>query len=316
MKAIATFLLYLSLGSASWVQDDTCRRTYEDETLHRFAPDPSVQKVIHSCSTEEMRNISGSPPQSQRWSKMNSSESKETWSLIYHRMAQRKLTLIGDSVMFQILIALLLYLENIGITCDYKYGGAYLCPNGFQISRPHFTPKFNDEFLPTIYSDVYEADISILNTGHHYGTIPCSSKNLICSDLQHFFGQISANLTSAIVGKKVVWLDSLLSHFPAPQGSYQQYRSSKPRKTKCAPLKEPLSYSNLVAYEPSQLIHRKYPYIPVIKTCDLLYDRFDMHQGLLTHRDTKRLDCVHFCLQPCFWEAILMRVGKVLVKIV
>ena len=119
---------------------------------------------------------------------------------------------------------------------------------------------------------------------------------------------------------KVAWLDTFQPHFNAVNGSYVLWKESiKNHSTSsffsCAPLTGKMSY-DISTYDASRLVQHEFPNIPVIVTYDILYDRFDVHQGPLTHYDPYRLDCVHLCLQPCFWDAILFRMGKVVADLI
>jgi hypothetical protein len=311
-------LLCLVTGETKWVEDSSCRKSYSEEQLNRYVPEIAVRNVVHSCVGETIQNKSLSPPLSLKWSQMKPYKSRKAWHSIYEKMANKKLFLVGDSVMFQVLIGMMLYLESIGIICQHLSEGTFLCPNGLEISRPSFTAKLSDEFLPSVYQSIANSDIAIINTGLHYGIVTCVNlTSLVCSDIRHVFDTLSLNYTNATVAKKVAWLDTLIPHFPASQGSYQEWKAFASHQIECGPIQEPLSYTSLVAYESSQMIKHKYPYVPVIELYDIVYDRYDMHQGLLTHNgDVNRLDCVHFCMQPCFWAAISMRVGKTLLMMV
>jgi hypothetical protein len=303
----------------NWILDNSCQQKGKSlSELRHLVPNEKVWQITHSCDKEEMDQYSLQPPQNLRWS-MNPRGAKLLWDSISNRMKDKKLVLIGDSVMFQTLVGLVVYLSSIGIDCT-PLGdpvSGYKCGSGMEIHRPFFSAKLNDEFLPLILPGILSADIAIVNAGLHYGMMKCDGPDNsgVCDDVRAFFKMISQNITNQQTKVKLAWMDSYRPHFPAPNGAYISWKNassgSMNKYLSCARIPEPMSY-DFVLYQPSHLVAREFPNIPIIKTYDMTYDRYDMHLGILTHHDPEKLDCVHLCYQVCFWEAIAFRMGKVI----
>lgn len=320
--AIATTPVASRPLSKSWIVDESCQKSKSPSELHHLVPNERVWHITHSCDKEEMDQYSLNPPKALRW-QMNHKKAKALWHSIATRMKGKKLVMIGDSVMFQTLVGLVIYLDSIGITCA-PVGepvSGYKCESGMEIHRPFFSAKLNAEFLPLILPGILSADIAIINIGLHYGMMSCDgpTNSGVCDDVRAFFKMISEKASNQETKVKLAWMDSFRPHFPSLNGEYISWKNSSsdenPKKyPSCAPIPEPMSY-DFILYKPSHLVAKEFPNVPIITTYDMTYDRYDMHLGILTHHDPKKLDCVHLCYQVCYWEAIAARIGKVVHQI-
>jgi len=158
------------------------------------------------------------------------------------------------------------------------------------------------------------ANYTIFNAGLHYS--PAGGLDY-AKELERAMSAIDrANKR----GTKIAWLDSFRPHFPSLGGSYTAYLEGRrgnnlSANSMCAPLdakEDDVGYWN---YQ-SLLAIKNFPHIYHIHTTDITHDRYDMHLGPLTWYNSSKLDCVHQCMQPCFWEAILWRIGETLMKMV
>jgi hypothetical protein len=310
----------ISCETGSWIRDDQCARTYSEELIDSLVIDRGL--TIHSCSKEEMNQHSLDQPKPLRWSHYHHDKAKLIWEKLYQQMAKKKLLMIGDSVMFEVSVALVLYLHDIGITCESSNRrGYWKCPNEMEIISPYKVAKLTDEYLPEFPLLVGEVDLILINSGVHYGTSSCygDPPNPMCHDIEQFFHTLQANITRNQLHVKLAWMDTFRPHFASSDGSYFQWKSHqlqqkselKPVNIKCDPISTPMSYQYSL-YDGSHLMRKQFSTIPVVSTYDLVFERYDIHQGLLTHLDPERLDCVHLCIQPCYWAPILNRIGKVL----
>ena len=112
---------------------------------------------------------------------------------------------------------------------------------------------------------------------------------------------------------KLVWLDTFRPHFPAIGGHYENFSQKEKRDRQCGPLHEQDDDSSYILFKfIDQLLETEHKTLPHIRIRDIVRDRWDNHNGLLTWYSAEKLDCVHHCMQPCFWEPILYRVGHVI----
>lgn len=94
------------------------------------------------------------------------------WKHLYDtKLSNITLYLVGDSMVFQILAALLLMLTRMGINCKGYPMRSMNCPNGLVIVRP-FVGRLND--LEAVKTHILKSNIMVLNGGLHYGTLKCS----------------------------------------------------------------------------------------------------------------------------------------------
>jgi hypothetical protein len=304
-------------SSGKWIPDESCdlnrKATAE---LRKMVANPQVWHIIHSCDKADLSPYSLQPPRPLRWSSNSSSQSTNTlWHSIVDRMKDKKLVLVGDSVMFQTLVGLVLYLESIGITCTPLGTSGYKCGSGMEIHRPFYSAKLNDEFMSLILPGILGADVAVVNAGLHYGLMTCQgpSNSGLCDDVRAFFALISGKVKSQETKVRLAWMDSYRPHFPSANGAYLSWKNNQSqapsRFALCGPISEPMSY-DFVLYEASHVVAKEFPHIPVIQTYDMTYDRHDMHLGILTHHTPEKLDCVHLCFQVCYWEAIAARIGQ------
>jgi hypothetical protein len=306
-------LALLSVTSnATWVPDASCQKSKSLPELRHLVPNPEVWHITHTCDKNEMDQYSLSPPRNLRW-QLNPKRIKALWSSISERMRDMKIVLVGDSVMFQTMVGLVVYLESIGINClpvgDPVSG--YKCDSGIEIHRPYFCAKLNDEYLPLVLPGILSADIAIINVGLHYGLMPDSG---VCDDVRDFFNLLSLNITNNQTNVKLAWMDSFRPHFPSVNGEYISWKNSSGSVNQypsCGPIPGNASY-DYVLFNPSHLVAKEFPNVPIITTYDMTFDRYDMQLGLLTYNDPERLDCVHLCYQVCYWEAIAFRMGRVI----
>lgn len=308
--------LFLNKINSIWINNNKCNRIYNEELLYLIAPELPIRHLIHSCSKHELKNYS-QEIYSLKWEEKNYINNNNIWKIIYSNMANKTIVLVGDSVMFQVLIGLILFLNDIGINCKHLNDGFYECPNGLKINRPFFIAQFKNDTIQRAFDVIYPADIAIVNTGLHYGAMGCQQTD-VCKDIKYFFNTLIKNKTQHQTTVKVAWIDTFLPHFPAPNGSYALWKQEQNQQANplpsCGKISQPMSY-NIGAYESSHTVKKYFPNIPIIVTYDILYDRHDVHLGMLTHKDPNRLDCVHLCFQPCFWEAIFLRMGEVILKL-
>lgn len=266
-----------------------------------------------------MDKYSLSAPRGLRWSH-NQNKTKELWYSILHQMENQKIVFVGDSVMYQTLIGLLVYLESIGVNCTRMEPSEtkYLC-NKVELDRPFFIAKLDDQFLPLVLPNILSADIVIVNVGLHYGNMSCGIMSSgLCEDVRAFFHMMNQQIQNKTTHVKLAWMDAHRPHFPSADGAYLSWKDSTSGNEKkyptCGKIMTPLTY-DYVIYNPSHTVEKEFPSIPIIKTYDMTYDRYDMHLGVLTHGDPVKLDCVHLCTQICYWEAISLRIGQVINRI-
>jgi hypothetical protein len=313
-------LVLPSLGSSNWslVHEDSCHLNKSLSEIRQLVPSQEVWKLIHLCDKKEMEPFSRHSPRNMRWSPAVQT-TRPLWYSIMERMKEKKLVLLGDSVMYQTLVGLMVYLDSIGIPCTPIGESGYKCGSGMEIHRPAYVARLNDEFVPLILPIIISADIAIVNVGLHYKNWPCKhpSNSRICDDVRAFFKMLTQKISKRETNVSLAWMDSFRPHFPSPNGAYLSWkrikRTSKKNTTRlqrCRPISKKNSYQYSL-YGASHVVAKEFPHIPVIPISDITFDRYDMHLGILTHSDAERLDCVHLCLQPCYWEAIAFRIGIV-----
>ena len=234
---------------AKWVPSDRCRtHVYTEEELDQFqagyisaTPPPSrrcrnatdalsgsCEKVIHSCNREKLDindddGIGTVRPYALEWSGLPEGAAEHLWRHLYHtKLSKMRLYLVGDSLMYQVLAAITLTLNRMGIHCSgtsIPGGVSMACPNGLVMVRP-FVGQLTD--LETLSTYVLDSNITILNTGLHYGTMACSEEgNHYCKDLVSAL-DVLVSLSRAS-NKELVWLDTFRPHFPAAGGNYEGF---------------------------------------------------------------------------------------------
>jgi hypothetical protein len=215
-------------------------------------------------------------------------------------------------------VGLVVYLDSIGIPCTPIGESGYKCGSGMEIHRPAYVSELNNEFVPVILPIIMSADIAIVNVGLHYKD--WSANGRIYDDVRAFFKMLTQKISQHETNVSLAWMDSFRPHFPSPNGAYISWkrlkRTSKKNTTRlerCRPISKKNTYKYSL-YGASRVVAKEFPRIPVIPIYDMTFDRYDMHLGILTHSDPERLDCVHLCLQPCYWEAISFRIGIVVDK--
>lgn len=263
----------------------------------------SCEKVLHSCSPEEAKNFGSQVPFSLQWDDITHDKVTKLWKHVYEKkLIQKRMMFLGDSLSYQTLSALKLMLHRMGIDC---YGES--CPNGLTMDRPMMLQVD----LATALHQVNTSDVVIMNTGLHYGTIPCSDGNKICEDLKKSLPFIVEYAERR--NTKLIWMDTFRPHFPSKGGDYESFKVSQFRPHICGALQTNEKDENWVLAKEANDLIQKYPSVIRFKTVDLTHDRYDMHLAMLTwYNDSSKLDCVHYCLQPCFWDAILFRLGDLL----
>lgn len=184
---------------------------------------------------------------------------------------------------------------------------------------------WNNNALAGLIENISKTNVSIINVGPWYGGLSCSnSTNHFCGDIKRGFEEIEEFLvtlkTNASCDHKVAWLDNFHVHFPLSDGTYEGWRANIPKdheywqrnssKEICG-FETKLNPSWILASEPRNLFKTgKFKHIHFIETTDITRDRADAHQGPLTHHNGKTLDCLHYCLQPCFLQPILYRISE------
>ena len=295
----------LLLVDCKWIPSIRCNRIYTEEELNTpdylkdgkgtssrcriDAEDKSrCNKLLHSCSNlelEDYASLSQLPeslngmksPLALWYSDISPLHTKAIWEKIYSVMSNKTLTLIGDSTIYQIRIMIELYLHDIGYEI---LNDVY--PNGFSIIRDRFVPHLDNASLPYVLDKVSTSHVTIMNVGVHYGTNSCKLGNEVCTDVRKTLNQIYSQNPLA----KIVWMDTLRPHF-AGNGDYEVWIKS-PNKglfTGCAALeskKKKKDQYDWSLYEPSHIVAEEYKQAQVAKLYDLTYERYDMHQGVLT----------------------------------
>ena len=328
-----------SVYSSSWYLSKRCAAVYDDSLLSdaefgydynrtqvhfsrcsSAVPDANCNKLLHTCSVSEMKlhkylGIEQIPAQSLEFDGINPTNTKRVWDEIYVRMANKTLNLIGDSTLYQVRVMLQLYLRSLGYI---SVNGVY--PNGFSLFRPRFVEQIDSDTMKHVLDIVSKSDLVLMNIGVHYGTVSCTNGNKVCHDAEFLMQSIFSHFPDA----KVSWMDVLRVHFPAPDGNYLKWKAKHKTAsnfTYCATLdgNPNEAYAkgkyDWTLYEPSKIIKEKFPCVSVAELYDLTHDRYDMHQGTLTWLDPTKLDCVHYCMQPCFNEAIAYRIGVSLLQL-
>jgi hypothetical protein len=212
-----------------WIPDESCAKGKSLSELRHLVPNEQVWRITHSCDKEEMDQYSLSPPHNLRW-QLQPQKVKALWHSISQQMKDKKIVLVGDSVMFQTLVGLVVYLDSIGISCVPvgKPVSGYKCDSGMEIHRPYFSAKLNNEFLPLILPGILSADIAIVNIGLHYGTMSCDGPKSsgLCDDVRAFFQMLSQNITNHQTNVRLAWMDSYRPHFPSANGEYISWKNS------------------------------------------------------------------------------------------
>lgn len=292
------------LPAASRYQDSRACKSY-DEALSN-----TCEKVIHSCSNSTLAQFNISSPRALEWSEVNEQELESLWRAIYTKSNHLHILLIGDSLLFQLMYVMYMYLYELGYSCTHDG-----CPNGMKITRKWVGRLNREAKVNEIVDEVSIANISIVNLGHHYA----GDDTIYGEHVAELFTNLNEiNVPTA----HIAWIDTLRPHFPSFDGSYYFY--ANPQQT-------PSEYSNGEKSNYCQAVHpqylkdqpeilwvkhaktlvtTKFLNIKLISVNDIVQDRYDMHTGYLTWFDTSKLDCTHLCIQKCFWEPILLRVGR------
>lgn len=329
------FILMLSIPHvlfSTWIQSANCSRSYSEEILDygdlfgdvngfpnysRCIDYDTKRKglcqfnvsTIHACSARELAPFGVSPPKPLIWAPLQGKDNilKSLWLRIYDLMAGLSLTFIGDSLQRQLEIAIIVYFfETLHITCELdQVANTVVCPNGLRITRP-FQPYPHIDALTNAIS---RNNISIVNYGLHYIDYQNDRKPY----LDHVEDALAVMDNMVFVNKtKIAWIDTFSPHFSSVTGDVHEDHEGY-----CGPLNENRKNASSSFSISPKLFHTKYKHIYHIHTQDMTFDRYDMHLGYLTHFEPEhyhKLDCVHVCMQPCYWDAILLRVGEVLQK--
>lgn len=324
MKVFLSFL-YFSLffiqiiSKSNWNYDHLCQYGKSTNELRKFIPSPQYMKEIYSCLPSELIEFPRPPPLNLRWS-LEPGKNSKLWISISQRMKGKKLLFVGDSTMFQAMVGVAIYLESIGIKChSNKLATGFLCSTGMEMLRP-YAPKLNYNFTPAVIPMILNSDIAIVSVALHYTGMGCyNDKNSgLCDDTRQFFNVITSNITNNQTKVQIAWMDPFRPHFPARGGSYIEWKNSRfvntSKITTCGKAQGPISYQG-IPFLGSHTVAKYFPHIPIIHTYDMTFERDDIHLGILTHNDPKKLDCVHSCYQICFWEAISYRIGEVIDKL-
>lgn len=273
-----------------------CRDAAEAATLE-------CEKVLHSCSAELLRQYGLPSPAPLAFRGLDSERLSDRWRFLYHRLANRSIALWGDSLAYTLWSAILLRLKRLGYTCP-----AGRCPNGLSFTRVFGARLPNASTLPSVLRTY---DASVFNLGLHY-VMPIEAA-VYEADLMGALRVLQSE------GLRVAWLDTFRPHFPSPSGSYYEYvqylhAGKVLARAGCAALGGDVrgkGYWNDVA----ERVLRSFPSMPKIRTSDITEPRYDIHTGPLTHFNMTKLDCVHICMQPCFWEPILSRFADFLLTV-
>lgn len=306
-----------------WIPDFSCGRSYSEEQLdsvqqiyqskrcknlqEKENPLVNCGLTLHTCSKDVMSQNNMSQPIALRWNQYTHEQTEDIWREVYNLMENNTLILIGDSMMFSTMTAIVMYLEDIGNRFLSNVDGhhsVFRYENGFQIKRPFY---YN-------VTDIQEEELAnqdavmIVNAGLHYGTKSCLDGNPVCRDVTRFFSEVQEQSP----GLRIAWLETFRPHFPNPDGSYINFKyRAHDQKGMCGPLDKSLREKSVIdgLDEPTvQLLSNSQ--VPVIRVNDISFDRYDLHLGLLTHfGDKEKLDCVHTCMQPCYWEPVVHRIG-------
>lgn len=264
----------------------------------------ACSKVLHSCRPEEVNTNNMTGPFALAWYEIYYHQTNvvELWQKLYReKLSNRTLVYVGDSFLMEMYAAMMLTLRRGGADCP----GGKRCSNGFTSYRPyvpHISKSYNNYLL--------ESDIAIVNFGLHYNDMEVYDREMSVGIPQ--LAQFQRNHQKS---KKIFWIDSSIPHFPAPDGtgSFVSYKRNASTSTpaKCRPITQLNDWRNNIA--DYYLTLSKHD-LKTIKIRDIVLHRYDTHNGLLTHYTSDLLDCVHHCMQPCFWEPILLRVGEALLE--
>lgn len=336
LMLLVALSLSLAMGSTvngKWIPSERCKIFYTEEDLDwaalpgkipRCEPHGTVkvgpnherlcERIIHTCSAEEMDRYHMQPPLALEWSEANPVYTRYLWNEIYHALANQTVYMTGDSMTVQLKTALMLFLRSLGYECTND-----ICPNGLQIIKPgfnHLTKEaVNDYIIPKMLEP--QTRLVLFNTGLHYGGGQCPG-NTICADLLHLFHRVNETLLENPNSPvKYAWISCFRSHFGTPTGTYEEFtKLNKHSKngTVCLPLPEKEVFLG-PSHEPTAFVQKHFPYVRVIEVEDLMYSRSDLNQGPLTYHNFEKLDCLHLCMQPCFWEAYMWRLGKEIAEI-
>jgi hypothetical protein len=323
LRCIAT-LLCSTISLCRWIPSERCQNFYSEVALDiatpgglvRCEPNGTVrvgpngerlcERIIHSCSKEERAVYHLAPPRPMEWSEVNPEYTIYLWKSIYHKLANKTFIFLGDSLMRQVLSSVILYLNSLGFECT-----PLRCANGLEFIRPdsnHLTNGVVDNIiLPLLLSP--NAGVMLLHVGIHYGGGRCPGY-AACDDADYAFSRFNRTTTTA----KIAWLTGFRAHFWSESGLYQDFIKLH-HKDKNGPVCAPLPPGSLFTgplREPGEHIRKTFPWVPVIEIEDLIYDRWDMHLGPLTYHvfdGVNGMDCLHLCMQPCFWESVMWRIG-------
>lgn len=316
---------------AKWTPSDRCATNlYSEQELENFksryvtpsAPpprcknatdvlNPACVKVFHTCSPYEMEiNNALTQPYSLEWTGLQEGAVEKLWKRLYDtKLANIKLFLLGDSMMGQTAAAVSLMLTRMGIHCPNM-----VCPNGFVVDRPMAVGRVEDqEGLNTVF---LRSNITIFNVGLWYSTASCSEDgNHYCKDLTTALGAL-AQLSKAN-DIKLIWMDTFRAHFMSNNGTYDSFSKMQTKDPQCAPIDKSIDDAKHFFYEfADQLLETEHNDLPRIRTRDIVRDRWDAHLGVLTWYSAGNPDCLHYCMQPCFWEPILYRIGTMIDSLV
>jgi hypothetical protein len=185
-----------------WVPSDRCiTHMYTEEELDEFQggynPRPlsrrcrnatdvlngKCEKLLHSCTPSEVELNDGAlRPYVLELDGLSEGDVEKLWKHLYDtKLSNVKLYLVGDSMMYQVFAALLLMLTRMGIHCEGYPMRSMKCANGLVIVRP-FLSRLTD--LEAVKTYILDSNITIFNSGLHYGTLKCSEDgNQYCKDL-------------------------------------------------------------------------------------------------------------------------------------
>eukprot|EP01040_Poterioochromonas_malhamensis_P009222 gene9222-10010_t len=258
---------------------------------------PTCARVIHSCDSNEMAKFNLTRPRPLEWHEIMRDQVNVTavWKDLYdNELKNKSLTFIGDSLMMEVYAAMMLTLVRGGANCHGKR-----CENGFTSYRP-YKSQISEDYEKVLV----ESDIVVINFGLHYNDPRLYDKEMK-EGIPHLVDLIERH------NKTVLWIDSFIPHFPVPDGSYVRYKQLNQSHAICTINTEINDWRNAIADKHIQPFSNK---IKRVLIRDIAASRHDTHNGILTHFSASNLDCLHHCMQPCFWEAILFRLANALKK--
>lgn len=339
---------YISL----WVDDDSCgylqnyssidalferNQPFLDDIYYpvNYSSTPEERRkgvrVIQTCTKKELSKFDSPPVKKKQFVGVTRYEIKQLWNKAYELMANKTLSFVGDSMIYQHAVALHLFLSReLNV-----FSNSNVFPNGLRIIRPFLThiPESGTEI-----QNIFDAhDITFFNCGARYAL----SNNTEVENYNHALARLFGVMQTEVYRRKAIWVDNPLPHFRSDGKSYRQYLREAIRRREtpyCVPLKESVVSNMAINSSHSRISSNVLSYFPGVanvRTYDVFVERFDAHQSYLTSQIKhpvrayacslcriftqivsfqKKLDCLHYCMQPCLWDPVIYRMGIALME--